>query len=139
MTSCWPKKSAPGTQRRVRLAEFMTVAAILGILASIAIPLHVNAQARARIEQAQADAQMLALAVRKYTDHMGTLPAALTALLRPAVNDRNQSAGPFITTVPQPPYGGSPAWGASYTYTPNAGAGTFSISATGDGTTITVP
>jgi Tfp pilus assembly protein PilE len=139
MTGCWPKKRGPGTQRRATLADLMIVAAILGILASIAIPLHANAQARARIEQAQTDLQMLALGVRKYTDHMGTIPAALTALVRPAVNDRNQSAGPFIIFVPRPPDGGSPAWGASYTYTPNPGAGTFSISATGDGTTITVP
>jgi type IV pilus assembly protein PilE len=139
MTSCWPKKSAPGTQRKVTLAELMIVTAILGILASIAIPLHANAQARVRIEQAQADLQMLALGVRKYTDHMGTLPAALTALLRPAVNDRNQSAGPFITTMPQPPHGGTPAWGFAYTYTPSSTGTTFSITATGDGTTLTVP
>ena len=138
MTSVGPKKSAPGTTRRVTLAELMIVAATLGILVSIAIPLHANAQARARIEQAQTDLQMLALGVRKYTDHMGTLPAALTALLWPAVNDRNQSAGPFITTIPMPPYGGTPAWGAAYTYTPSS-TGTFSITATGDGTTITVP
>jgi Tfp pilus assembly protein PilE len=132
MTNCWPKKSAPGTQRRVTLAELMIVAATLGILASIAIPLHANAQARARIEKAQTDLQMLALAVRKYADHMGALPASLTVLLRPAVNDRNQSAGPFITHVSPPPYGGTPAWGA-YTYTSRR-TGTFSVTTVGDGT-----
>jgi hypothetical protein len=72
---------------------------------------------------------MLALGVRNYADHMGTLPAALTVLMRPAVNDRNQSAGPFIATVPPPPYGGTPAWGA-YAYT-SSSTGTFSVTATG--------
>ena len=125
------------TKRRVTLAELMVVAATLGILASIAIPLHVNAQARARIEQAQADLQMLALGVRQYKDHMGTLPAALTALTAAAVNNRNQSAGPFVATVPPPPFGGTPPWGA-FGYQSST-AGTFIITATGDGTTITFP
>jgi Tfp pilus assembly protein PilE len=126
MTSC----------RRVTLAELMIVAACLGIVASIAVPLHANAQARARIEKAQADLQMLALGVGQYADHMGTLPAALTVLMRPAVNDRNQSAGPFIATVPPPPFGGTPPWGA-YAYM-SRGDGTFLATATGDGTTITL-
>ena len=42
-----------------------------------------------------------------------------------------------MASVPAPPPGGSRASGA-YTYT-SSGAGTFSIVATGDGTTITVP
>jgi type II secretory pathway pseudopilin PulG len=115
----------------------MIVVACLGIVASIAIPLHANAQARARIEQAQTDLRMLALGVRKYQDHMGTLPLALTQLTTSAVNDRNQSAGPFIATVPPPPFGGTPPWGA-YAYM-SRGDGTFLVTATGDGTTITLP
>jgi len=68
---------------------------------------------------------------------MGTLPGALTDLSSAAVNGLNQSAGPFMASVPAPPPGGTPSWGA-YTYTSST-AGTFSIVGTGDGTTITVP
>ena len=70
---------------------------------------------------------------------MGALPTALTDLTAQATNGQNQVAGPFMGSIPVPPPGGSPAWGGTYTYTPNAGAGTFTVSATGDGTTITVP
>src|SRR6266436_6373404 len=46
-------------------------------------------------------------------------------------------AGPFMASVPAQPPGGTPAWGA-YGYTSTT-AGTFTITATGDGTTVTVP
>src|SRR5215470_16486579 len=64
-------------------------------------------------------------------------PPNVTTPGRSAVNGLNQSAGPFVPPIPPVPSGGSPAWGA-YTYTSST-AGTFSITASGDGTTITVP
>ncbi|MDO8479658.1 MAG: hypothetical protein Q7W02_26375 [Candidatus Rokubacteria bacterium] len=87
--------------------------------------------------KAQADTRTLASQVSIYAAHMGSLPAALTDLTAPAINGVNQSAGPFMARVPPEPPGGTPAW-VPYTYASTT-AGTFTITATGDGTTITVP
>jgi general secretion pathway protein G len=122
------------TERGFTLVELMVVVAVIGVLATIAIPLYVNVQARGRIAKAQADSRTLASAVSVYGAHMGGIPTALTELTAVATNAQGNRAGPFMSSVPTPPGG----W-AAYSYTPNVSAGTYTITSSGDGTSVTHP
>jgi type II secretion system protein G len=131
MLSFWHRKMR--NQRGFTLVELMIVVAIIGILTAIAFPLYANIQARARVAKAQADARTLASAVVVYSAHMGTMPAALTDLTSSVSNAQGIYAGPFISPVPTPPQG----W-AAYNYS-SAASGTFTISTSGDGASVSIP
>src|SRR5262249_23279444 len=121
--------------RGFTLIELMIVVAIIGVLVSIAVPLYANVTARSRIAKAQADIRSLVTAVSMFQAHMSTSRVALAALTAVATNPAGFTAGPFMGSIPTPP---SSSWGSAYAYATNAN-GTFLISASGDGVTVTAP
>lgn len=119
-------------RRGFTLIELLIVLGIIGILAAIGLPLYWNMLSQARVGRAQADVRGLAGAVSAYSAHVGVLPGSLATLSGTASNNQGITAGPFMAAIPVTP------WGGNYVYA-SAANGTFTVSATGDGATVSAP
>jgi len=119
-------------QRGFTLIELLVVVSVIAILTSISFVLFHSVQSRSRLAKAQADTRILASAVGAYQAHMGQMPAALADLTVSQTNPSGQVAGPFMAADPVPPAG----WTYGYA---TGGPNGYTITATGDGTTITRP
>ena len=150
------RKKLIGRKGGFTLIELMVVVAIIGILSAIAIPLYASMQARSRIARAQSDVRAMVGTFSAFGAHCGDVPATAAAwpaagavgavttcvlaqaalgpngLLTPVTDAAVISAGPFLGRVPQPPTG----W--TYQYTRTA-VGAYTVTAIGDGTTVTMP
>jgi len=119
-------------QRGFTIIELMVVMAVLAILTLISFTVYHNVQSRSRLAKAQADTRTMAGGIGAFQAHMGQMPAVLTDLTVSQTNASGQTGGPFMASNAAPPAG----WTYSYS---TGGANGYTITASGDSTTITLP
>jgi type II secretion system (T2SS) protein G len=101
------------------------------ILFGSGVIMHEQIYRKARLAKATADTQAIAVAVTRYSASMKRLPAALADLTTAPTS--TTESGPFLERLPIPPVG----W-TVYRYDVRPG-GTFAITSSGDGQSVTFP
>lgn len=119
-------------QRGFTIIELMVVVAVLAVLTLISFTIYHNVQSRSRLAKAQADTHTMAGAIGAFQAHMGQMPAVLSDLTVSQTNASGQASGPFMASNAVPPAG----W--TYNYS-TGGANGYTITASGDSTTVTLP
>ena len=105
-------------QRAFTLIELLIVVAIIAILAAIAIPNFLEAQARSKISRSMTDMRTIATALEAYRVDSNVYPpptslqiGGLVALSTPVA---------YVSSVPKDPFGMDPPGYILYTYYQNA-------------------
>ena len=119
-------------QRGFTIIELMVVVSVIAVLSLISLTVYHNVQSRSRLAKAQADTRTMAGAIGAFQAHMGQMPAVLGDLTVAQTNVTGQVGGPFMASAAVPPAG----W--TYNYSPGGTTG-YTITASGDNTTITLP
>jgi len=119
-------------QRGFTIIELLVVVAVIAVLTLISFTVYSNVQSRSRLAKAQADTRIMVSAVGAFQAHMGQMPAVLGDLTVSQTNVSGQVGGPFMASDAVPPAG----WTYSYS---TGGTYGYSVTATGDNTTLSLP
>jgi prepilin-type N-terminal cleavage/methylation domain-containing protein len=119
-------------QRGFTIIELLVVVSVIAVLSLISFTIYHTVQSRSRLAKAQADTRTLAGAIGAFQAHMGQMPAVLGDLTIAQTNINGQVGGPFMNSDAVPPAG----WTYSYS---TGGANGYTIMASGDNTTVTLP
>lgn len=109
----------------------ISIPVALVILGVFGVVMMANLRTRARIHLVETKVRTLTDAIDRHSAHMGSPPAGLADLTSAVTNAQGQVAGPFLSTLPTPP-----ATWSEYRYKVRAD-GTYSVTSSGDGVTVT--
>ncbi len=113
-------------ERGLTLIELLVVMVILGLFSTIVYQAFFPQVDKAKVQTAQTQMEIIALALDSYRLDVGEYPASLEELVQ---SGAERWRGPYLQKgrVPKDP------WGNDYAYQPGDGGTSFELSSSGDG------